>query len=797
MKNLTLLSIMMLTVHLWTFAQCDPKGITTNPDMPNNPEHPIKENTFFDWNEPEYDLYQSVNGIGNLRNIPSPFTQIQNPNLSKYHQKEMLTEDGWELIERNLGFKDDGSLRSDLTNPTLVLYNKYSGRLLVFVAIGDKDEDHETAEISLGHHEQSQGFKRAFLGHADNIMEGVKTFNPNIEVSTIHKFYNYDNKWLVAEFQMAYDPCTCMNENKEILIETSLIDSAKIILTGTINGTITPIEVKNKKIASNSVSLKGVSTFFKKVGDNVKKGTTIYDGLSDLFSASREIATTVDSSTNPPTQAIADATLAGLEALAEANDQNKWPTPNASILGANYPNTGNTGSTNSNNGSPSSGGSGLKFLSKTLKAIPFVGDALGVITSFIGGGKASGGPQKVTFGPLATDAKIDMSGYISSSNAFVGLNFNMPGSTNIPANDLYPYYNETMGIMNVLERPKVERLSYEEVDYEFDWDLDDDPTWSREISAVYTQFELTEDILYAVNPAPGFDLSKLDILGAMFFETRNSTGSKGMIKVREHVYRTPFLPLGCLKGYIANFETKSNVLPATFENVYFKIAAGLIRTDEPEAAPVIYSASYKLDITEAQGSSASVKRSNLPDLEGENIRLENRVLQPGEEVFATQSITIGPGVTVAAGGTASLVAGASIIIEDDIELDPNLDLRVDDPTPCKRTVAPATKAQITAICQSEDYLERANKRSETAPETAEIDSKLLSDPKVFPNPSTGSFMVRYALEAPALQVQATVLDITGREVLSPFQASNQAEGQHTFELDLGAFPQGVYSLILT
>jgi uncharacterized membrane protein YgcG len=803
MKNVTFLSMIMLTVHLWSFAQCDPKGITTNPDAPVNPEQPSKTNTFFDWRKLDYNMHQTINGISIPTTIPAPFDQIDNSNVLSIHGMEFRPEDGWELIARNLGYKDDGTPRTDMTNPYLVLYNRFTGRLRFFLAIGDKDEDYQTAEVIIMQNSGRNGDFRAVFGHADNLMEPVQTFNPANNMATIQRFINEDNKWLTAEYQMAYDPCTCMDDNKPILIEANLIDSARITISGTVNGTITPIEIKNKKVTSKGITLKGTSTFFKKVGDAVETGTTIYNGAKDLFAVAKEVATKTDSSTTPPTQSVDPTLEESIEDLIKINDWDKWgnfgpsASPTSSGSGSN---TGSSPSGGSSSGGSSSGGKAVKFLTKTLKAVPYIGKALGVLTSFIDGGSAPKGPQQVTFGPLAMEAKIKMSGHISTSNTFKTINFNMPGSTNLPANDLYPYYNETLGIMNVLERPKVEKLSYQVEVPSFDWNQNDDPTWNDEIEGIYTQFELTEDILYSVNPAPGFDMDQLDILGAMFFETKNSKGTRGMIEVGNNLYRTPFLPLGCLQGYIAEFKSNYVTTPPIFENVYFKIAAALIRTDNINAAPVIYAASYKVDITEVQSGSIQTntpKPSTLPDLEGENIRIENRVLQPGEEVFATQSITIGPNVTVASGGTASLIAGASIIIEDDIELDPKLDLRIDDPTPCKRNVPPATRAQIQAICQSNTYQERANKRSESVVEEIKQEQKLLTDPVAFPNPSSGQFTVRYELAETAQELSAKVLDITGRTVLTPIEAGAREAGFHTFDLNMDAFPTGFYSLILT
>lgn len=126
-------------------APCDIKGISTNPwsgkrgPLAYNPEYPARTNTF------NWAYGQQYNGRWwnlncqaqpNATAIWMPWEQSDNPLMTHILGKEDMPGDGWELIKRNLGYDDSGTRVANLVNPYVVLYNKYSGMLRVFVATG-------------------------------------------------------------------------------------------------------------------------------------------------------------------------------------------------------------------------------------------------------------------------------------------------------------------------------------------------------------------------------------------------------------------------------------------------------------------------------------------------------------------------------------------------------------------------------------------------------------------------------------------------------------------------------------
>ena len=132
MKTITLF-ILGASLSMASYAQPCPKGITTNPSSPANPEKQSKTNTFFDWRTQYYQVNSSVISA---TQIESPFYQNNNNNVTHFFEnKDMKPEDGWELITYDLGFNENGTPKNPPTDYVfVVLYNKYTSVLRVFLA---------------------------------------------------------------------------------------------------------------------------------------------------------------------------------------------------------------------------------------------------------------------------------------------------------------------------------------------------------------------------------------------------------------------------------------------------------------------------------------------------------------------------------------------------------------------------------------------------------------------------------------------------------------------------------------
>ncbi len=136
---------------------------------------------------------------------------------SKFHP-----ENGWELLLVNLGrYPDDESINEfeeQKFTPYVVIYNKYKGIIRVFVAYGRNQipiSAIDGVQINLE-------FTQSYLNHIEkNEYSGLLRLGEGMDKSldqetTVRKMTavaknpGTENRWYSVDFQIAYDPCTCL-----------------------------------------------------------------------------------------------------------------------------------------------------------------------------------------------------------------------------------------------------------------------------------------------------------------------------------------------------------------------------------------------------------------------------------------------------------------------------------------------------------------------------------------------------------------------------------------------------------
>ena len=139
----------------------------------------------------------------------------------------------------------------------------------------------------------------------------------------------------------------------------------------------------------------------------------------------------------------------------------------------------------------------LPILRQGLQAVPYVTTALGLYDMFTAGGTAA--PQKVAIMPMALNANIKLSGTISRTTNYTDITFSTPGS--VPSSLLkeQPYYNEVLGVFNLLETPQINR-TLDRVNY-----YDQEQTWWNAETHTYS-YRLAKPIKYVINPASGLEV---------------------------------------------------------------------------------------------------------------------------------------------------------------------------------------------------------------------------------------------------------------------------------------------------
>lgn len=237
-------------------AQCDPVGITTHPDKAYNPEKPSKTNTF-DWRETMFDV--NSNYIQNPY-IVSPFFQVDNSGTAIFADNpDRLPEDGWELIKYGNGYNLDGTIDQMFDGfAYLVLYNKYTGVLRV-MTVGNQEHAYTGATITIEFDPYNTEKQTSLISNTSKIF-ALDQFEAAPSISAAMEYSNNAARWFFADFQMAYDPCTCLFRST-IWIRVNLIEQSFIKLTGSLTGTLVDT---NNKVGSIDPKTQGYS--FKELG---------------------------------------------------------------------------------------------------------------------------------------------------------------------------------------------------------------------------------------------------------------------------------------------------------------------------------------------------------------------------------------------------------------------------------------------------------------------------------------------------------------------------------------------------
>jgi len=245
-------------------AQCDQNinTITTDPSITGG----------FDWRANPINAYilDPTTNTSNWTLIPNPFYSPDNLNCGDLDIegpqfqdiRDYQPADGWELVYKEV--KDEINPGIGVQNPILVLYNRYTGILRVFIAIGDRKQDYNGAAVKLEMIKKYTDTRiTSMLSYATPIAKTIDNFDNSASMVKLNQWVNENFYWLYAEFPLAYDPCTC-NANSVIRITGSLVQNGEINLN--INGTSTQV------VDGSVVNTDNPDTFTTILGD-VKEGS--------------------------------------------------------------------------------------------------------------------------------------------------------------------------------------------------------------------------------------------------------------------------------------------------------------------------------------------------------------------------------------------------------------------------------------------------------------------------------------------------------------------------------------------
>ncbi|MDX2189523.1 MAG: T9SS type A sorting domain-containing protein [Bacteroidota bacterium] len=275
------------------------KGIKTDPRNPINPEKSCGKNMAFNWLikdgiDPTFPNlyakgYDCFTGLEKEGQILSPFevtdTDIPYISLAKGINSDYYPEDGWEVLLYNMGKKYDGSTISNtLKTPFFILYNKYRGKMRLFMA-NNAVIGYGAVSVVIKNEKDisSSNYPSSFNYHTQGILRTLDVENDLSETSVMGKYSNECSSFFYVEFDVPYDPCVC-NFKSRLEINIQYLKTGSIKLAGSYSGSI-------YNIANSSANSSEYAAKFGLGGLKIAGGATsgspvmIFSGANDLFDA--------------------------------------------------------------------------------------------------------------------------------------------------------------------------------------------------------------------------------------------------------------------------------------------------------------------------------------------------------------------------------------------------------------------------------------------------------------------------------------------------------------------------------
>ena len=532
------LTFLIIILSKIAFSQCLNNGITTNPSAPVNNQLPLKRNLYFDW---RLQNIQSNTTCQPLTLVESPFFKVDNLEILR-QSKDMLPEDGWELIRRDFGYTDNNTLKPETPEHTyFILYNKFTGVLRILLKTC-RGADYNGMKISI-RFDATTLYQSALLDltSGTRALDSTHTKNPIGQSASV--FVNDRTKWFYADFPMNYDPCTCKYKTKLNII-SQLIQNSVINLQGSITGTITSIANGAGTVnSSGSYSFKD----FVNDADKFKKG---YGSVDNFITETKNVVATIPNSASTIT--------------ALTNFQTELKN--------------------------------VQFLKTGLAVVPWLKAAVGVLDFFTGGGKTA--PQTVQIMPMAVNLSVRLSGTMQTSNQYHNITFTNPGSLDAQNDpDIYPFYNEALGVFNLLNTPilltKITTI----------------PPFATGQAQPFPLFNANyvfkNPLKYVINPSSGLVLQDAQVAFVMESNIQTNPpanfGSTSFAflegkdaETGNFLYRTDYIPIQCFANNYQFLISNLPIKPIT--KFKLKIMLNFKRTNNPTAQNILQVLSYPIKL---------------------------------------------------------------------------------------------------------------------------------------------------------------------------------------------------------
>ncbi len=827
MKKIFLMLVLSVISKL-AISQCIPcnRGSKTDPtnpvpgqDLCNNIPTPPYATNEFDWmqlnNSPFHLNYNKPVTFANP--LENPFYNSNTMgHIAIGTRSDFRPDQGWELIKKDLGYLHDGSVITLDPKPIIyiVLYNRFSGKLRILAdapneAGGNLIQDVNVyLEFALFDPSAPSKFDNTLDLNITALLSGVQESSQTLDqktkvdrVSSRAVFPVATTDFFYADFQMAYDVCTCVLESG-LQVRFEEVQSSTLTARGRLLAT-------NTSIDNTSVSQDFLASVYesKDITTDAQFFNETYGSISQL---QNDLNTTSYVDPNFLTSFSAGIDKVGkFIKLDKINLSSLIPDP-------------------SNN----------KFVNSVMdfvvgeSGIDKVTSALDFFSSTLGDAASSN--NNIDPQPTIIQGSIALSGKITSAKFQDAYQFYLsnPGSKNSEDRPEYyfsnppynkpPYttYNEVLGTFAMLKKPTIlisERIGY------------------YEGSDIYTGSitgAVTEKLWYTYNQALNIIKDKTIISVALVFNVKHYNpmafniynltlvATEPLALPSHHLtnsyvkdqFMSPYVPVECLKDLFVqiNFPTVGVDWPVI--DVFLKVIfIPEYQNSDPTKPNNHVAQAFTYNLTQQ----SYVVSSTNPDLStgkfyanvNENLTIPLTTFSSNTTIVATNHMEITGDINSSAGNI--ILRAHSITVEPGVIISPDITLEVGGYLSCDNPINPTLDGTtLTNFCtktpiNTNDPVYHANevltKRAYFHQNANPVQKKQEQYGIAFnayPNPSQTKCDIDFTLKNNE-KITIGIYDVTGKSIYTVLDGVQYQQGHFAVPLNMELLGNGIYFCTFT
>jgi Secretion system C-terminal sorting domain len=752
--KIKIIAIFIIIIHKSLIGQCvwdNNKGFNTPLGSTINT---------FDWRTDRYLVYTKTNQTSPDL-IWSPFSSQNNAddNINGFivqFPKDNDPSEGWELILKNFGSPND-----PYPNPTLVLYNRYSAILRVFIYVpqlSNFDKNSAKIDIMFYYIDASSKVESALLAPLSTPLVALDKFKKKIASSAIQRTKYQGLFWMYADFPVNYDPCTCKYLTA-INVKPNLVNIQEVNLLASVQKTNLTTNGSGSTNFISSVS--HALDFLAKGTEAIKKrGTQVGTNTKDASDF-------LDKNVLPNFSTTTRRELMGPDDDAPyiVDVLNTYKVPEILRL-----------------------------------AMPQLGQVFGAIEYLATAGKATA--------VSASNVNYEVKGSIIDSIPGQHSIIYLPGSKwigdpNGNAEKYKPIYNNALGTFTVLETPKI------------NFNLSTLPNFSGTYPLQVLKYKLDISqnnpvIKYFINSASGLKADPTEVKGALIvklkqklYKEESATQTKLKPKVSSlvssiiqeekgtgiFIIQTPLMSLDCIKD-IAGTITGAD---CEFSSIEFRlqVVATMERSDN-SGKKSFFSAQYLLNVNDLASLDLPLSSNDISYVPVKSL-ITDLNLTADKTIRAWDDISI-KGNVKTNGFKLTLIAGNTVNMNSTNNMSPDIDIKIESPGNCSNMLNPATSQDVSNFCASSKYnpiIPTIRERDEE-PITAQKDLKTMLN--VVPNPFENRLVIHFTLQEES-NGSISLTNSIG-QVIKTQEFTQKSAGEYDEIMETNDVAPGVYYLTL-